>query len=337
MANVRIPLRADVADVAPAGCHTLAAEIVVGENAAYDSPVLFCFPGGGMSRRYFDLDATGYSFAEYAASHGYVVVLVDHPGVGESDVPDDGWALTPSVVARVNAVAVGRLMERLQTGSIEGLPAFEPTLALGVAHSAGSLVLIHHQSAHPQFDGLVLLGWGGHGLPEYLDANERRLAAQPETLTPRLVEGAKRRHDEPLVTMTPRRGSGIYIANSVSPRAHQALVDARSKLLAVVGYAAMIPRSGSTAAAAIDVPVFIGVGEKDLAVRHHEIPAEFPASRDVTLFVLDGAGHNHNVEPNRADLWARVLGWGRAVTSRADTSVDATASRRARLPSSSPS
>ena len=62
--------------------------------------VLFCFPGGGMSRRYFDLAAPGYSFAEYACERGFTVITVDHPGVGDSDAPDDGWTLTPEVVAR---------------------------------------------------------------------------------------------------------------------------------------------------------------------------------------------------------------------------------------------
>jgi len=321
----RIPLRADVANVAPAGCKTLAAEIVAGDDIAHDSTVLFCFPGGGMSRRYFDLAADSYSFAEYAARRGYVVVLVDHPGVGESDVPDDGWTLTPQVVARVNSVAVTELIETLRAGTVKGLPALDPKLTLGVAHSAGSLILIHHQSGYPRFDGVVLLGWGGHGLPEYLDATERALASQPDLLLPRLIEGAKKRHDEPLATIA-HGGSRMFVANSMSPEAHQALVDARSRLLAVVGYASMIPRSASAAAALIDVPVFVGVGEKDLAVRHHEIPAEFPVSRDVTLFVLEGAGHNQNVEPNRAELWARFLGWSHTLTAQAGARLDAAAS-----------
>jgi len=313
--TTRIALRADVADAAPAGCRTLAAEIVVGDEVADDSPVLFCFPGGGMSRRYFDLSADGYSFAEYAVDRGYVVVLVDHPGVGESDAPDDGWALTPQVVARVNAAAVSRLVEMLRTGTVEGLPALDPLLTLGVAHSAGSLILIHHQSAHPQFDGVVLLGWSSHGLPDYLDPAERALASQPDLFLPRLVEGAKKRNAEPLATMS-RGGSRMYVANSMSPEAHEALVDARTRLLTVVGYASMIPRSAATATAAIDVPVFLGVGDKDIAARPHELPAEFPASRDITLFVLEDSGHNHNVEPNRVQLWDRILGWSDELAER---------------------
>jgi hypothetical protein len=87
------------------------------------------------------------------------------------------------------------------------------------------------------------------------------------------------------------------------------LAGARAPLLAVVGCAAMVPGSAGEAAARVNVPIFIGVGEHDIAVDHHAIPAEFPASGDITLFVLQDAGHNHNVEPGREQLWARIISW----------------------------
>jgi pimeloyl-ACP methyl ester carboxylesterase len=292
------------------GCATLAAEIVItpASGLAGSPPVVFCFPGGGMTRQYFDLAVPGYSFAEFAAARGFAVVLVDHAGVGDSDVPDDPWLLTPQLVADLNAAAVAWTLDALSAGAIAGLPALSPAFTVAVAHSAGALVLIHHQSVHRQFDGIALLGWGGHGLPEHLEASERTLAADPQTLLPRIIEGAGKRHSQPLPVL-PRGSSSYLIANPMPPSVHGALTAARTRLLAVVGYASIIPGSASQAAAAIDVPVFLGVGEKDIAVRHHEIPAEFTGSNDVTLFVLTGAGHNHNVEPNRARLWERVLTW----------------------------
>ena len=30
---------------------------------------------------------------------------------------------------------------------------------------------------------------------------------------------------------------------------------------------------------------------------------------DITLYVLPGAGHNHNIAPNRTDLWGRLATW----------------------------
>ena len=306
---IRTVMRVDVSDVAPPGCRTLAMEVIASAPAAAASPVvLFCFPGGGMSRRYFDLTAVGYSFAEYASERGFVMILADHPGVGDSDAPDDGWTLTPETVARVNAAAVGRVLAALEPGGVAGLPPLRPAAVVGVAHSAGAHVLIHHQAHHPQFDGVILLGWCGRGLPEHLDDDERVLSSAPGDLAARLVAGAKRRHAEPLAVL-PRGSSRLLVASSMPADVHRALVDARSRLLAVVGYASMVPGSAGQAAARIDVPVFAGVGEHDIAVDHHAIPAEFPASRDVTLFVLQGAGHNQNVEAGREQLWARMTDW----------------------------
>ena len=39
------------------------------------------------------------------------------------------------------------------------------------------------------------------------------------------------------------------------------------------------------------------------------IAAAFRGSPDVTVFVLPGAGHNHNVAPNRTVLWNRIAWW----------------------------
>ena len=319
--STRTVIRVDVSDVAPAGCRELALEVV---EPAVTPPraVLFCFPGGGMTRRYFDLAAPGYSFAEYARARGFLVVMLDHPGTGDSDAPDDGWTLTPAVVAGLEAAAVGRARTLL---GADGIPA------IGVAHSAGAHLLIHHFGPNgparsrtsqavggTRFAGLALLGWAGHGLPEYLDAADRRLAGlaatDPEAFPQELVAGARRKFGRPFPVLD-GHGSSLLIRNPMPDHVRQALSAAGAPLLAVVGHASMIPGSASRAAAAVDVPVFLGVGEHDIATGHHLIPAQFPASPDVTLYVLPGAGHNHNVEPGREELWDRVTRWAGQLAS----------------------
>jgi hypothetical protein len=64
------------------------------------------------------------------------------------------------------------------------------------------------------------------------------------------------------------------------------------------------------------VPVFLGVGTGDITGDPFAIPASFPGSRDVTLFVLDGSGHNHNAAPTRERLWDRLASWARTVPVR---------------------
>lgn len=321
-AATRAVIRASVSDVAPPGCKELALEVIAPAKAGRAVPraALFCFPGGGMSRGYFDLAVPGYSFAEHASQRGFLVVLADHPGAGDSDAPDDGWTLTPRMVASIEATAVGRALALLRAGDVEGVPALpDRAPVIGVGHSMGAHLLIQQQALGGGYDGIVLLGWGGHGLPQYLPTADLAIAeldgTDPAAYDAALVASARRRHDDPFPTLS--RGSSELLVKSVMPEdVHQALVDVRVPLLAVVGNATLIPGSTRRASAAVDVPVFLGVGENDIAISHQLIPGEFPASRDITLFVLAEAGHNHNVEPGRRELWERVTSWADQLASR---------------------
>jgi pimeloyl-ACP methyl ester carboxylesterase len=305
----KVSLKLDVAGAAPDGCRDLAADVFWSPIAMGGNPaVVFCFPGGGMSRGYYDLAVPGYSMARHLAAQGLVVITVDHPGIGDSDIPTDPWVLTPETVADVDVVAASRALGLLASGQIDGLPALQPSLVIGVGHSMGGLVVLHQQSRGTPYDAIALLGWAGHGLPEFLDEAGLQLAHHPERLADELVNAVRLRHAEPLVNMA--RGSmDFLVANRPAEDVHLALADARTPLLAIVGYASMIPDSAAPCASAITVPVFLGIGDRDIARQPREIPADFASSADLTIFVIPNAGHNHNVEPTRALLWDRLGAW----------------------------
>jgi pimeloyl-ACP methyl ester carboxylesterase len=63
----------------------------------------------------------------------------------------------------------------------------------------------------------------------------------------------------------------------------------------------------------LDVPVLIGFGERDITGDARSTASALTRCRDITLFELAGAGHNHNVAPNRAVLWDRVAAWAQGV------------------------
>src|SRR5438270_9471554 len=106
----RATVSVDVSGVAPAGGHTIVVDVFAPRSGEVERAVLFCFPGGGMSRRYYDIAAPAelgnFSMARHLAQQGVVVVTVDHLGVGESRRPDDGYALTPAAIADANVAAV---------------------------------------------------------------------------------------------------------------------------------------------------------------------------------------------------------------------------------------
>jgi alpha-beta hydrolase superfamily lysophospholipase len=298
---------------------TLVADLFVPDPLRLErSPiVLWCLPGGGMSRRYFDLDVApeygNYSMARHLARLGFIVVTIDHAGIGESSRPDDGYALTPHVLADVNASAMRSITDRLRRGTLtEGLPPLARCASIGVGHSAGAGITVHQQARHRTHGAVALLGYHGKGLPSHLNDDERSYAGDPDGVRREIARLVRARFGDPLPMMA-RGSSRLLVAAPMSEPVHAALVAARTNLLALAGLSSMIPGSAGPELGAVEVPVFLGLGSLDLTDDAHGVPAQFPASKDVSLFVLEGSGHNHNVAANREQLWDRLAQWARSI------------------------
>ena len=293
----------DVGGLGPAGVEVLAADLYVPDGVE-SAPLLVCFPGGGMNRVYFDLpdDLPGeWSMARYLADHfGIAVAVVDHPGVGESSVPEDAYTLNPRVVAEVDHGAMSELVAH-------AMDLFEPTRFIGLGHSMGALIVAHAQWQHRSFDALAFLGFGGAGLPEYLTRGELSYANNYERLEPVLAELVLERFGAALVTGSTT--SSDMLNTGAIKIARHLLAAASSKLLALCGITSMIPGSSNAALASIKVPVFLGVGENDIAGDISEVAALLTAAPSVETFVLAGAGHNHSISKNRTDLWDALGNW----------------------------
>jgi pimeloyl-ACP methyl ester carboxylesterase len=294
-------LRVDVADVAPAGVRSLAVDVHVPDHVGDRPVVCCCVPGGGMSRRYFDLQtpaAVGnFSMARHLVDRGFVVITIDSPGVGESDIPDDGYTLTPDVVADVNERAIDHVLHE-----------WPDAVRIGIGHSAGALLTVVQQARHRTYDALGLFGFGRGGHEQFALTQEERDQAGG------IVELTRQRFGDPLpgggsTTTSPFLLGGM----DVPAEALDALGAVKSRLLGVVGLTSMIPGSVDTEMAAVDVPVLLALGEHDIAGAPHLIPACFTGCNDFTLFVLPGAGHNHNVAPDRELLWERFVVWARSI------------------------
>jgi pimeloyl-ACP methyl ester carboxylesterase len=311
----------DVRTIAPAGARDVCFDVFAPVGPPSDPlSVLCCLPGGGMSRRYWDIDAPrefgNYSMARHFAERGYAVVLIDPLGVGDSSRPDDGYALDVETVAAVNAVVVGAIVDGLHQGRYADLGPRAVAKVIGVGHSAGAKITCVQQAVSRSFDALCLLGFGASGLPQALSADELCFAHDPEGLAREIVRLARARWDgDPLPPGTTATSPMLLAGMAVPVPVLDAAARTSSSLLALVGLSSMIPGSIDRQLATIDVPVFIGVGSADIGGPAHAIPASFPASPDVTLYVLADAGHNHNVAPNRRDLWDRMIAWTRQLPS----------------------
>jgi pimeloyl-ACP methyl ester carboxylesterase len=311
--------RLDVSGMAPAGCHRVCIDLFVPDDLAPNPLLWVCVPGGGMSRRYFDLAVSGqddaFSMARHLAAGGDLVMTIDPPGVGESDAPDDGYALSAQVVADVLAAVVDAFEADLQAGRVGGA-ALRGTVAkakIGLGHSAGALLVACQQARHRSFDALALLGFSGSGLPEVLSDEELRFENRPEQLSEVVADLARVRFGQPLPQWS-SSSAGSLEPDTAAAEVDMALAAASSRLLALVGMTAIVPGSVQPELDELRVPLFVAMGEHDLAGALDVLPGQLPACPDLTLFLLEGAGHNHNAAPNRRILWQRVARWAASVS-----------------------
>lgn len=321
----------------------IAAEVFIPVKLAQPPLALICLPGGGMSRRYYDLRLASappdspeqeahpprgavsapapalrddsFSFAAQMTKRGFIVVTLDHAGIGDSDKPADSYALTPTVLTQANAEATAQVLAQLRDGSL--LPAVGPlpTLrSIGIGHSMGAMFTILQQAAHAQHAAIAVLGFSTRGLPEYVSPRVKELAAQSvEAVRAEVVPSARKMFggvDYPEIKPNPQ-ASRIFEGQQADPRGVEAIKAARAPLLPVPAFFSMIPGNVAPEAAQVRVPVFLGIGERDMVGEPQAVPAAFSASPSVELFVQPGAGHSHFLFESRFELFDRLAAWAR--------------------------
>jgi pimeloyl-ACP methyl ester carboxylesterase len=282
---------------------------IIEPQHGWNGRVLYCLPGGGMSRQYFDLSASGYSMAKHLAGQGFASVLIDHPGVGESAAPDDPWTLTPHRVAAADAAAVAEVHAR-----IGGIP-------IGIGHSMGAMLTVTLQGRHRAYAGIGLLGfaqirdYGATDLAGHLSPEELLVLDDPVAVAEQLVALAQVRFSRALPRGTTASSPFLLAGMEVPDEALAAIDRCASNLIAVCGLGSML-KCARPEMSEIDVPVFVGFGERDITGDARDTANALPRCPDITLFELAAAGHNHNVAPNRRQLWDRLGQWALGVLDR---------------------
>jgi len=275
---------------------------------------LVCLPGGAMTRQYFDLRAPGdesFSFAREMAARGFISVLIDHLGVGESSRPADGYALTSELLARANAEATRAALAKIRNGSaINQLAPIPEVASVGIGHSMGAMLTILQQARASQHQGIAVLGFSTRGLPEYLTPEATELAKDPAAARRETARLARAMFRDPYPKIgRSSDGSQLYAGLHAEPAGIQAIKAARELLLPVPAFQSMLPGNVAPEAAAIDVPVFVGLGEFDMAGPPLEAPRAFTSSPAVEFLLLPKTGHSHFLFAARRELFDRLASW----------------------------
>ena len=303
--------RVEVGELLPGeGALSVQADIYRPPRLRSPPTALFCLPGGALTRGYYDLQsdpapepahsAAGFSFARSLSARGFIVVTLDPLGVGGSSRPRNGFELTPDVLTEANAVAVDRICRDL---------ALPDLRTIGVGHSMGAMLTAMHQARECRHAGLMLFGYSTRGLAPALSPEEAAFADDPAGTRQNVVRLARARSREPYPEINSSQGRGLFACKGADRRGVEALQSARTELLITAGLFSMIPGSSAPECARLDIPIFLAVGDQDIAGPPHEIPASFPAAPDVTLLVLPATGHCHFLFASRRHLFARASDW----------------------------
>ena len=279
---------------------------------------LVVMPGGGYSRRYFDLPVPGFSQAEHHARRGTVVVAIDHLGVGHSSVPPLEATTLPAVAA-ANHAAVSTLLDRLRQGTLApDVPPVDLAGVIGAGQSLGGHALAVMQADHRTFDGVAMLGSSMISttlpvrpgaqetvVPDGTTAEDAALLMLANTDwnwafhwegTP-APEPSRRPYD--LASLVAADIAGGLPARQTAPEWGSLTYPGFGALL-------MLPGVVASEAARIDVPVLLATGERDVCRPPAEEVAAFKAATDISVFVAPRMAHMHNFAVTRTLLWERL-------------------------------
>jgi alpha-beta hydrolase superfamily lysophospholipase len=282
--------------------------------------ILACLPGGAMSRRFFDLVPPGegqprdasFSFARQMAARGFIVALIDHLGIGGSNRPKDGFALSGDVLSRASHHVLAAVKAHVQ---VRYGAAHANLLTVGVGHSMGGLVTVLQQAQHRSHHAIALLGFSTSGLPEYVPQPLHSLARDPQALRAQLPALAKNMFKEPYTYLerTPE-SRGMFAGDRADPRGIAALnLLGAEPILPLPAWHSMLPGNVAHEAASIDVPVFLGMGDRDIVGSPEDAPAAFPRSPSVELQVMPETGHSLFLFTGRLALFDALAAWAGSV------------------------
>ena len=309
------------------GSRTIAMTAYLPDPRAASGCIIFASPGGGYGRGYYDMclpGHVGYSQAAHHVEKGHVLIAYDHLGVGDSSI-DDLALLTIEDIAAHNHDAVTQVADQIRKGSLcPEFPALPRAAIIGIGQSMGGGVSIIMQGRHRSFDAIGVLGYSAvHTvLPQRTQAEVEQGAAMYDY-----------DRDTDSHTLSVERSSA-GVSDFVYPFHWEDVAPDILEVDMADGYpirrvapafgsltipncvvAMMSPGFVAREAAIVDVPVFLGFGERDTSPDVYGEAAAFPNVRDISLFIVPRMAHMHNFASTRRLLWDRLSDWSGMVAN----------------------
>lgn len=293
---------------------TQAAWTFLPERPAEARGVLLCLAGGTYDKHYWHIDIDrhpGYSFGEHMAAAGFVVIAVDHLGVGGSTDPIASGVLGLELLAKGDIEVARQVRKRLQRGELhDDLPPITVPL-IGVGHSMGACLTTMVQATTHPYDAVVLLGYGVQITNVYeatADAQDLETRIQQTIEVSCQITGAEPTDSH---TFAPREYLlELFYAGEVPEAVVDADTAVQSRVPVRAAAEVTTPGIVERYAPLVDVPVFLAFGAAmDVSPNPYAEPANYTGSPDVTMHLVPKSGHCHNFASHRVQLWDRIGAW----------------------------
>lgn len=289
-----------------------------------DRPIaIFAAPGGGYSRRYFDMRFEGYedySEAAWHAARGIIHIAIDHVGVGDSSIPDLS-RIGFDTLAATHDSCVRQLVHALRSGTLApGFPALPSLFAVGMGQSMGGGVTILAQGRFGTFDAIAPCGVSA--IHTVLPQRDASAVEQGKARFQPVAEGKATSHEniqhggvdylyafhweDVPADILEQDMKGGYPLRQTSPAFGSLTIPHCAVRM-------MLPGAFAEEAAWITVPVLVANGERDTCPDPHAEAAAYAASPDVSIYVVPTMAHMHNFASTRTRLWRRLYAWAHMV------------------------
>jgi len=313
-----------------------------------DRPVVcFAKPGGGYSRGYYTVDLPGPASGAQAGWHaqrGWIFVSVDHLGVGDSTIIEDAERLDYTTVAAGNHAAEQQVLERLAKGTLlDGYPAVTDPLLLGIGQSMGGCMTVVQQGRYHCYDGIGVLGYSAVHTTVQLGVGVRMpMGWIPRDVVPSsgiavMAPGAAAAAMAAFETPAPEGapplfGWGFHY-DDVDPEIVRADLDefptrhgdvppwASATVPGSVGAWCMSPGAIAPEAAAVEAPVLVAMGERDVIADPRGEVRAYQSATSVDFYVCPRMGHMHNFASTREIFWRRIETWADWVRAAKEAGV----------------
>ena len=329
-----IELSIDVTEAAGLGspAHTAVTVHLPAADALVQPPVVcFAFPGGGYSRHYWamDLDDSGATGqAGFHTDRGWIFVSCDHLGVGDSTVVEPD-TLDYEDISRANAATVRAVVGRLEQGTLDpDVQAIDEPTVIGIGQSMGGCLTIVAQAHHRCFDAIGILGFSAiqtivpsqPGMPPLPMPWVTRASS---TSDPMIVNAGSLTAVEPAADTSAEHPWTWAFHHDDEPRGPVETDMAamtgganppwRSATVPACAIKMVAPGTVATEAAAIDVPILLAVGERDVVPDPMREPTAYRSASDITMIVTERMAHMHAFAPTREQQWSRLHRWGTGI------------------------